>query len=144
LSKNILLLFVLLIGVLSCSSVEKDVKENEVDIVNIEKLKKIAEEKYQNNFKIVYNTNKDFALCIHKNKSNIPGPESINYFVYDLSKNKITYEGNIPQGSISWESDYKIRMEEIPGIIQKDKPSVNIYIFNVKTNSKTKLEREVK
>jgi len=134
----------LLIGVLSCSSVEKDVKKNEVDSANIKTLKKVAEEKYQNNFKIVYNTNKDFALCIHKNKSNVPGPESINYFVYDLSKDKITYEGNIPQGNISWESDYMIRLEEIPGIIQKDKPSSTVYILNVKTNSKTKLDREVK
>ncbi|VAX28835.1 hypothetical protein MNBD_IGNAVI01-2120 [hydrothermal vent metagenome] len=134
----------MLIGVLSCSSVEKDAKENEVNSVNIVKLKKVAEEKYHDNFKIIFNSNKDFALCVHKNKSKIPGPESINYFVYDISKDKITYEGNIPNGSISWESDYKIRLEEIPGIIQKDKPSSSVYILNVKTNSKTKLDSEVK
>jgi len=134
----------LLFFISSCSSVEKDVKENIITPDNIEALKKIAKEKYKDYFELLYNTKKDFALCINKNKSDIPSPESINYFVYDLLKNKITYEGNISQGNISWISDYEIRLEEIPGIVQRSGSVVNVYILNVKTNSKTKLDSEVK
>ncbi len=139
-----ILLFILFVTIASCSSVEKDAKANKSDTNRIEGLEKLAKEKYKNNFELVYNKNKDFVLCINKSKSNIPSPESINYFIYDLVNNKITYEGNIPKGSINWISDYEIRLKEIPGIVQRNGPVVNIYILNVETNLKTKLNSEVK
>ena len=69
---------------------------------------------------------------------------AINFFIYDLVNNKITYESNISKGSVSWKSGYEIRLEEIPGTIQKNMTSTNVYILNVKTNSKIKLNGEEK
>ena len=134
-------MLILFSSLISCSSVEKDIEEKNSDL---DELMQLATVKYKNNFNIEYNSNKKFALCIHKNKSNIPGPESINFFVYDLINNKITYEDNISKGSVSWQSEYEIKLEEIPGTIQKNMTSTNVYILNIKTNSKTKLDGEVK
>ena len=141
---KIRVVLLILYFIVSCKSVETDKKENQLEALNTEKLTLIATEKYEKNFTLEYNSNKDFALCIHKNKSNIPGPESINFFVYDLISNKITYENNISKGSVSWQSEYEIKLEEIPGTIQKNMTSTNVYILNIKTNSKTKLNGEVK
>ncbi len=141
---KIRVVLLILYFIVSCKSVEIDKKENQLEALNTEKLTLIATEKYEKNFTLEYNSNKDFALCIHKNKSNIPGPESINFFVYDLINNKITYEDNISKGSVSWQSEYEIKLEEIPGTIQKNMTSTNVYILNIKTNSKTKLNGEVK
>ena len=141
---KIRVVLLILYFIVSCKSVETDKKENQLEALNTEKLTLIATEKYEKNFTLEYNSNKDFALCIHKNKSNIPGPESINFFVYDLINNKITYENNISKGSVSWQSEYEIKLEEIPGTIQKNMTSTNVYILNIKTNSKTKLDGEVK
>ncbi len=141
---KIRVVLLILYFIVSCKSVETDKKENQLEALNTEKLTLIATEKYEKNFTLEYNSNKDFALCIHKNKSNIPGPESINFFVYDLINNKITYENNISKGSVSWQSEYEIKLEEIPGTIQKNMTSTNVYILNIKTNSKTKLNGEVK
>jgi len=141
---KIRVVLLILYFIVSCKSVETDKKENQLEALNTEKLTLIATEKYEKNFTLEYNSNKDFALCIHKNKSNIPGPESINFFVYDLINNKITYEDNISKGSVSWQSEYEIKLEEIPGTIQKNMTSTNVYILNIKTNSKTKLNGEVK
>ncbi len=141
---KIRVVLLILYFIVSCKSVETDKKENQLEALNTEKLTLIATEKYEKNFTLEYNSNKDFALCIHKNKSNIPGPESINFFVYDLMNNKITYENNISKGSVSWQSEYEIKLEEIPGTIQKNMTSTNVYILNIKTNSKTKLDGEVK
>ncbi len=130
--------------IVSCKSVETDKKENQFEVLNTEKLTLIASEKYKKDFILEYNSNKKFALCIHKNKSNIPGPESINFFVYDLSNDKITYESNISKGSVSWNSEYEIKIEEIPGTIQKNMPQTNIYLLNVINNTRTKINGEVR
>lgn len=130
--------------IVSCKSVEIDKNEKQLQVVGTEKLTLIAVEKYKKDYSIKFNSNKDFALCIHISKSNIPGPESINFFVYDLSHDKITYESNISKGNVSWNSEYEIIMEEIPGAIQKNVQHTNIYIFNVITKAKTKINGDVR
>ena len=130
--------------VVSCKSIETNKNEKQLEVVSIEKVTLIAIEKYNKNYSIELNSNKDFALCIHKNKSNIPGPESINFFVYNLLNDKIAYESNISKGNVSWDSEYEIIMEEMPGTIQKNMPHTSIYIFNVITNKKTKINGDVR
>ena len=143
-SSKVRVVLLVLYFIVSCRSVETDKKENQLEAFNTEKLTLIATEKYEKNFILEYNSTKDFVLCIHKKKSNIPGPESINFFIYDLVNNKITYESNISKGSVSWQSEYEIKLEEIPGTVQKNIPPTTMYLLNVKTNSKTKLNGEVK
>ena len=143
-SSKVRVILLVLYFIVSCRSVETDKNENQLEAFNTEKLTLIATEKYEKNFILEYNSTKDFALCIHKKKSNIPGPESISYFVYDLAEENITYESNISNGSINWKSDYNLIIEEIPGTIQKNIPPTTMYLLNVKTNSKTKLNGEVK
>jgi len=144
LSSKVRVVLLVLYFIVSCKSVETDKNENQLEAFNTEKLTLIATEKYEKNFILEYNSNKDFALCIHKNKSNIPGPESINFFVYDLSSDIITYESNISKGSVSWNSEYEIKMEEIPGTIQKNMQQADIYILNVITNTRTKKNGDIR
>ena len=141
---KIRVILLLLYFTVSCKSLETEKKTNQSDDLSTEHLTLIANEKFKSNFNIRYNSKNNFALCTHRNKSSIPGPESINFFVYDLINDKISYESKISKGSISWISEYEIKIEEIPGIVQKDNiMQTHIYILNVKTNSKTKINGEV-
>lgn len=134
------ILLLILYLIVSCNSIETNKNDNQLRKFNFEKLAQIANEKYKKDYNIKYNTNGDYALCIHKRKSNIPGPASVDFFIYDLSKDKITYEGNIPMGIVSWESEYEIKIEEIPGTVQKNINQTYFYLLNVKTNLKTKMD----
>lgn len=119
--------------VVSCRSVESN------NDITVDKLEKLAQSKFGENFSVVYNKQKDFALCISLTKSKIPNDKSLNYFIYNIENNSIFEERNIGTGSVSWYSDYEIKVIEIPGTIRKNQNQENGYIINLKTNSKTKL-----
>lgn len=137
-SKIFIILFISLI-ISACSSSECEISKNSSN-----SLENKAVEKFENNYKIELNSNKEYALCTSQQKSKIPGPNTVKYFIYNLNEEKISYENSIPNGKISWKSEHELMIEEIPGIIQKDGPNIYKYILNVKNNSKTKLDGEIK
>ena len=86
-----------------------------------------------------YNKTKDYVICVSTPKTKIPNTSSTSYFVYNVLDSCIVEEKIIRSGTISWYSDYEIKVVEIPGMIQKNVDNENGYIFNLKTKSKTKL-----
>ncbi len=126
----------------SCSSSEQnnDASKDELSKKNV---KSVAIEKYSENFSLVYNSTKEYVICINKSKTKIPNTGITNYFVYDIKHNSLIEENKIINGTISWYSDFEIKVLETPGMIQKNMSQENGYIFNIKTNSKTKINCEV-
>jgi hypothetical protein len=125
----------LLLIVVSCTSTENNIDKNQ----NIEKIniKKIASEKFGDNYSLDYNSSKEFVIC--KSKSKIAGNNPLEYFIFDLVDGKIIETKVIPLGNVSWQSNFEVKVEIHPGMIQKNTQNSSGYILNVKTNSKTKL-----
>ena len=130
--------FGLLLLVVSCKSVESNNAEvNSKDSTNI--VEQLAQNKFGHNYILQYNKTKDYVICVSTPKTKIPNTSSTSYFVYNVLDSCIVEEKIIRSGTISWYSDYEIKVVEIPGMIQKNVDNENGYIFNLKTKSKTKL-----
>ncbi|MCF6268515.1 MAG: hypothetical protein L3J41_02260 [Melioribacteraceae bacterium] len=126
---KIILLF--LFFIISCTSIENTIDNTEkIDV------KKIASEKFGKKFSLDYNSSKEFVICQNRSEAN---NSRIEYFIYDINKNQIVETNSFPLGNISWLSEFEVRVEIHPGIIQKNvQPSIG-YILNVKTNLKTNI-----
>ncbi|MBU0472590.1 MAG: hypothetical protein KKF62_00360 [Bacteroidetes bacterium] len=130
--------FWLLLLVVSCKSVESNnVEVSSKNSTNI--VEQLAQNKFGNNYILQYNRTKDYVICVSTPKSKIPNTSSTSYFVYNVLDSSIVEEKIIRSGTISWFSDYEIKVIEIPGMIKKNVDNEHGYIFNLKTNSKTKL-----
>lgn len=112
--------------------------ENESKILPIV-VEKLAKDKFGDNFNLIFNSKKDYVLCTNSPKTVIPNSSEVSYFIFDILRNILVEEKTIRNGSISWISDYEIKVTEIPGIIKKNENGEMGYILNLKNNSKTKL-----
>lgn len=139
--KSVLILTLIIIFLYDCISSEsssidnddKDSSNNSPEILN-----SIAKSKFENNYVLIYNPSKDFVICKKVNKEEIPGYQLLNFFLFDLIKGKIIFEDRVPNGNIYWQSDHVVKIEEIPGIIQKD-VSVPIPGYKYDVNKRKKL-----
>ncbi len=102
-------------------------------------VEELAKDKFGENFKLIFNSKKDFVLCTSSSRTEIPNSSEISYFIFDIIGDSLVEEKIIRNGSISWISDYEIKVTEIPGMIRKNENGEMGYIINLKNNSKTKL-----
>ncbi len=134
--KNRLILYILIFFI-GCVSVENNIEDLKIN-KKID-IRKIAYEKFGNDYSLDFNSSKEFVICRKVSKSQIVGNSPIEYFIYSVNKNQIIEENIIPQGNISWVSQFEVKVEVYPGIVQKTAQANNGYILNVKTNLKTNL-----
>ncbi len=83
-------IFILLFAILffNCSS-------SEIGKSNYEQLENTAKEKFTKDYKISYNEDKTYAICVKRIKTNPPMPSPpLNYFIYDIKNEKIIYESS--------------------------------------------------
>ena len=102
--------------------------------------KEIAHYKYGSGYNIVENESKSYVIVLENiAKQSAPVTNTIRFFVYNISENKIVYESKMTLDKIFWESDYEIRVGRIPGMIKKDEESPSIvggYTINVISGKK--------
>jgi len=127
---------------ISCASNEKTPENSEQTIKQkpTSKVELLAAEKFENHYVIQNNSSNTFALCVNK----IIGSDhlfrnAINYFIYDLSNEKLIHEELIASGNVKWLNDHQIQITIIPGIVKGDekgegKPAA--YIYDVKLKKK--------
>lgn len=102
-------------------------------------VEELAKDKFGDDFNIFFNLKNDYVLCTSSPKTEIPNSREVSYFIFDIIGNMLVEEKIIRNGSISWISDYEIKVTEIPGMIKKNENGEMGYILNLKNNSKTKL-----
>jgi len=123
--------------VISCKTTDSNVVENNDKISPI--VEELAKDKFGDDFNIFFNLKNDYVLCTSSPKTEIPNSREVSYFIFDIIGNMLVEEKIIRNGSISWISDYEIKVTEIPGMIKKNENGEMGYILNLKNNSKTKL-----
>jgi len=98
----------------------------------------IAKEKLGTGTAEIMNESKDFVL-IEKRESETDNKTfgKIQFIVFDLENNKITYEDTLVNANISWFNNYFLKVTTIPGIIRGDQDSSPItYMIDVKSGKK--------
>ena len=130
--------FALLLVIVSCKTADSHVVENKSKISPIV-VEELAKDKFGDNYNLIFNSKKDYVLCTSSPKTEIPNSGEISYFIFDILGNMLVEEKIIRNGSISWISDYEIKVTKIPGMIRKNENGEMGYVLNLKNNSKTKL-----
>lgn len=111
------------------------------DIVDGEKKITFEEFVYQQSGKsteIYYNKDKDYALTYVKMplKQGNTMP-TLNINVYNVSKRTSIYKTSLVRGSVKWVSNSELRLTSLPGMVSRDEPTNNSYIYNVITKHRS-------
>lgn len=101
--------------------------------------KKLAEEKYRNNYNILINPDSSHIIVYSKiRKENLSEPP-LKYFIYNLQKNVIVFEDNLPNGDVGWIDNSLVKVSIIPGIVKGDEEENSFlhgYIYDISLNKK--------
>jgi len=118
---------------MNCSASQKTFTEQEVI------LKKFSIEKYGATFHLIYNTEKSYSVVVKQEKATVQNPSPVlQFFIFDLEKEKIVFEDNLAGGKINWKSNDLVEIIVTPGIIStEDNNKIYGYIYNVKLKTKT-------
>lgn len=102
--------------------------------------KKIAVEKFDNNYQFKFNSDSTYLICYSQNKKSQDVFPPLKYFIYDLNNNDIVFEESLPNGKIKWINDFQVQVYIVPGIVHGDenKNSSSVYIYDVKHKRKIK------
>ena len=104
-------------------------------------LRKHSLEKYGIAFSIIYNSDKSYSIVVKQEKSTAKNPNPIlQFFVYEMGKDKIIFEDSVPAGRIKWKSNNQIEVTVTPEMVSTE-DNVNLYgyIYNVDIRTKTGL-----
>jgi ABC-type enterochelin transport system substrate-binding protein len=120
------LAFALLFLLNACSANEEIEK-------GISSLESLAENKYEENYQLLYNDNNKFAICLTKSVGETQVPNSpVKFFVYDVRHSEIILEDFIQLGDVEWKSDSLIEVVKYPGTIKKNEENTGQgYLYNV-------------
>jgi hypothetical protein len=103
--------------------------------------KKIADEKYNENYKAIFNNDSTY-LIVHFSPKNVTKqvPAPLKFFVYDNKRNKIIFEDNLTNGNIKWINDHQVQISTIPEIISgKEDKNERMYGYIYDVIAKRKL-----
>jgi hypothetical protein len=84
----------------------------------------------------IENSSGDYVLATyHKNESNVTNPGALKYVIINISQDTVVKEGVLPQGKITWISDYEVEIFSPPGIPKDQTETLEDYttVYNVKT-----------
>ena len=100
--------------------------------------KEIAFYKYENDTLFTFSIEKSYILCQKAISKNNLNPNILNdFFVFDISNNKIIYEDKLSGAKINWYSDFELRITLQKGIqISQADNGTYTYIYNLKDKTK--------
>lgn len=102
--------------------------------------KKLAKEKFGENFAYRFNHDSTYVLCLKQSKltqKEIFQP--LEYFIYDLRNSEMVFEDKLPNGNANWLNPYQVQISWIPGIVTKDEKAnekLTGYIYDLKLRKK--------
>jgi hypothetical protein len=94
-----------------------------IGISNYKQLDNAAKEKFNNDYKISFNENKTYAICLKRFKTNPPMlSPPLTCFIYDIKNEKIIYQSDLASGNVTWKNDEQVEIERIPGTVTGFEP----------------------
>lgn len=80
--------------------------------------KSVAESKLGVGTEYIFNSSKNYVLCVSQAKPTAADPmPPLNFLVYDVGNSKLLYERHIAAGTVAWKSNTLLEISETPGII---------------------------
>ena len=137
-SINILFLPILLIA--ACCSSNKTSKKI---INNIPTYKKIAEGKYDNQYRTIFNSDSTYLfVCAAPKNVNKVLPPPLRFFIYNNKTGKVIFEDNLTNGKVKWINNQQIQVSTSPEIISgKEEENKKMYGYIYDVTKQKKLPR---
>lgn len=131
-------LFITFLLLTGCFVTQKTFSEQDVN------LKKLSVEKFGASFHILYNNKRSFALVLKQEKSSVQNPKPVlQFFIYEMKKDKIIFEESVPAGKIKWKTNNQIEVIVTPETIStEDNNKLYGYIYDVDLRTKTELNSQ--
>ena len=98
---------------------------------------KIATEKFGSGFRMIQNKSETFILCLKSEEKKNHPHTSVEYFVYDVDKEEISFSEKLLDAEIGWFDDHNLEIRIKPEIITGDN-DITVYLLNVITKVKSK------
>ncbi len=95
----------------------------------------VAEKTYNSEYKTKYNIDSTYIICekIFKQSPQMP-QNRVDFFIYDVSDDKIVFKDNLPNGNVEWLNDHQVKITRLLGIISgieaENKNSVTLFDIN--------------
>ncbi|MHB8931577.1 MAG: hypothetical protein ACYC5R_13350, partial [Melioribacteraceae bacterium] len=107
-------------------------------------LKKLSLEKFGTSSRLIYNSDKSYSIVVKQEKSTAKNPNPLlQFFVYDIGKDKIIFEESIPAGKIKWRNNRQFEVTITPEMIStEDSNKLYGYIYDVDLGTKTDLNSQ--
>ena len=110
--------------------------------------KSIAASEFGSNYKVIFNSDSTYLIVTSSSNKTTTGLNSpLNFFVFNLSENKIVFEENLPNGNIKWIDDRQIKVSTEPEIISgREDKNLTDYTYDVilkrKISNEDKIQKQ--
>ena len=92
--------------------------------------KSIVESKLGAETEYIFNSSKNYMLCVSQAKPTVADPmPPLNFLVYDIGNSKLLYERHIAAGTVAWKSNTLLEISETAGIIGNESNDEDYHYF---------------
>ncbi|HCA81825.1 MAG TPA: hypothetical protein DEP53_19005 [Bacteroidetes bacterium] len=128
---------------ISCSSKEARSLE-----MTGERYKVLSAQKYGGGAEWITNAAKTAVLCLKRAKPTAQLPQHrVSFFIFDVVADRVVFEDDVPNGSVSWKDDQSVIVETVPGIEEKkddvSPPARHGYLVDIRTGKTRELKSAV-
>ena len=89
-------------------------------------------------YDLLFNEDSSFVVCKHEIKPSPKFPQSrINFFIYDINKNKKVFGENLVNGSVKWQNKNQLKIIRISEAPRVDNKNAYIYYYDVRNGKVT-------
>ncbi len=110
--------------------------------------KKIAEERYNQNYKVSFNKDSTYLIVYYLPQNVTKGlPSPLKFFVYDSRDKKVIFQDNPANGKVEWINYYQLKVSTIPEIVtgnDEDNKKMFGNIYDVISKSKLSKQEKTK
>ncbi len=135
--RNIFLFISLFLFLNACSSSKEGREEHQPELPIY---KKIAEEKFNKDYKVESNSDSTYLIIYYSTKNKITELATpLKFFVYNTKSKKVIFQDNLANGHVEWINNYQLKVSTIPEIIKGNKEENKQmfgYIYDVVTKRK--------
>ena len=101
--------------VVGCTSGKVDSNKNSDPL---KKYQEVAQKKFKKDIEYSKSPNGDYVLCIKDIKGSAQQPmNNLSFFVYDVKKDKITFELKVGAGTVKWLDKKTVEVYRTPGAL---------------------------